>query len=124
MEEDITTLESLKKGLMAFVEGAVEESLSNTMKQVLEVRRKQVQAIENLINKNKELEVLCEENQDEIEFLEKIIELMARYIEACTESCPLDLHNEEPRNDCENCGAGTVPYKCFIDYFRKKAKGE
>lgn len=83
-----------------------------------------INAIENLINKNKELEVMCEENQDEIELLEKIIELMARYIEACTESCPLDLHNEEPRNDCENCGAGTVPYKCFIDYFRKKVKGE
>ena len=87
MEEDIKTLERLKKGLMSFVEGAVEESLSNTMKQVLEVRRKQVKAIENLINKYKEQE--------------KIIEIMAKDIAEITGSCPFDLHNYQVE-DCDN----------------------
>lgn len=71
------------------------------------------ESLQNLINKNKEQE--------------KIIELMAKDIAEITESCPYDLYDCK-RDDCEdicaNISYNDETYKCFINYFKKKAKGE
>lgn len=76
-------------------------------------KTKHNQAIENLINKYKEQE--------------KIIELMAKDIVELTGSCPYDWQNYE-REVCENIcsyvNQNHEEYKCFIEYYEKKAKGE
>lgn len=58
------------------------------------ITKEQVLAIENLINKNKELE--------------KMVELMAKYIQVLISKYEDD----------------TYTYTSIIDYFKKKAKGE
>ncbi len=99
MEEDIKILEELKRD-------------------ILKPYGNEAKAIENLINKNKELE---KENKqlkkywgNKIAEYHKVIELMADYI---------DVYGECVNGSKKNCEE-THCQKCIIDYFRKKAKGE
>lgn len=80
----------------------------NDKKFVKPKRLKFLQAIENLIDKNKELEKMVEEMASFIEVAELDEDIAKTYCknEACTEINKF------------NC------QKCIIDYFRKKAKGE
>jgi hypothetical protein len=97
MEEDILLLEEMKNNCL-------------TKREYIDPKaERKAQAIENLINKNKELE--------------KIIELMNEYIlkeyispEICSKHTPEDCYADI--YDDEACK------KCILDYFRKKAKGE
>lgn len=100
MEEDIFIVESFLKN---------KKMLS---KHPVWVSEKTLQAIENLINKNKELtnhldmavneiDGLRKENKE----LEKMVELMAKYIQALISKYEDD----------------TYTYTSIIDYFKKKA---
>ena len=86
----------------------------NDKKFVKPKRLKFLQAIENLINKNKEQQ--------------KMIEMMAKELVKEKGNCPVSLYNIKPFEYCENiCTAieeENQEYKCIINYFRKKAKGE
>lgn len=79
----------------------------NDKKFVKPKRLKFLQAIENLINKNKEQE--------------KIIELMTEYIKETDFITETYCYRRE---DCENVGGNRMCRECILDYFRKKAKGE
>ncbi len=101
----------------------------NDKKFVKPKRLKFLQAIENLINKNKELE---KENKqcnkywgNKIAEYHKVIELMADslsdvafYMDEASEYCEV----KKKECDCYQNKAGCK--KCLLDYFRKKAKGE
>lgn len=57
MEEDIEILEEMKNALWEYFEDfKIDKDTSSTMKKIYEIRKAQVQAIENLINRVKELE--------------------------------------------------------------------
>ena len=98
-------------------------------------KTRSTEAIENLINKYKELEKerdsiyadyqdLGKEKlklEEKCEEQEKMIELMAEYIKET------DFITESycyRREDCENVGGNRKCKECILDYFRKKAKGE
>lgn len=63
----------------------------------------------------------------ELKNKKKIIELMAKDIVELTGSCPYDWQNYE-REVCENIcsyvNQNHEEYKCFIEYYEKKARGE
>ena len=107
MEEDIKILEHLVEDNKTFFTNLADDKTNFYWKR--EQALKEIQAIENLINKYKEQE--------------KIIELMNEYIlneyispEICNkhtpEDCYADIYDD---NACR---------ECVLDYFRKKAKGE
>lgn len=97
MEEDIKILEEMKNNCLTKRDYIDEKA------------ERKAQAIENLINKYKEQE--------------KMIELMAKDITERTESCPYDLYDYKIENCDEVCDSIKVA-KCFIEYYKKKAKGE
>ena len=62
MEKDIEILEEMKKSLWEYFEDfKIDKDTSSTMKKIYEIRKAQVQALENLIKGYRELE---EQNED------------------------------------------------------------
>lgn len=60
-----------------------------------------------------------------LKFQEKIIKLMAQDIADMTGSCPYDICNYERENCKEICTEicnNKEEYKCFIEYYEKKAR--
>lgn len=105
MEEDIFIVESFLKN---------KEML---LKHPTWVSEKTIQAIENLINKYKEVEKERDEiyadyqnlGKEKLE-LETMVELMLPYVDFCKDKNKCDTYK-----DC---------IECRLDYFKKKAKGE
>lgn len=117
MEEDIFIVESFLKN---------KEML---LKHPTWVSQKTIQAIENLINKNKEQErdirashILLAKYSQKIEEQEKVIELMAEDIAKHDFGEDICRHAKED-NECYANMLNTC-CECVIEYYEKKAKGE
>ena len=125
MEEDIEKMQDFIMVLRAEPE--------ENPKAFLEIdyasQKELAQAIENLINKNKELlekvnylEEIRANQTYENEELEIMIEEMASFIEVA------ELDEDIAKTYCKNEACTEINkfncQKCIIDYFRKKAKGE
>lgn len=74
MEEEIKILEELKQEYSKGLDRLNDKDLSSCMTEIYKYRKKQVQAIENLIKSNKEKDT-------EINKLNKVIDKMAEYME-------------------------------------------
>lgn len=102
MEEDIKILEHLKNDFIRLINKKDEYVIEK------DKREKEVKAIENIINKNKELE--------------KMVELMAEWI---SNNC---FYSDAYSNSCEiiqdSCYKNLDCKKCIIGYFKKKASEE
>lgn len=66
MEKDIEILEEMKKSLWEYFEDfKIDKDTSSTMKKIYEIRKAQVQALENLIKGYREIEEKCQRYKKE-----------------------------------------------------------
>jgi hypothetical protein len=106
MEEDIKILEELKQEYSKGLDRLNDKDLSSCMAEIYKYRKKQVQAIENLIKSNKEKD--------------KIINLMAGAI--CYEPLPTEKYCVFRDYNCPVVGGNKDCRECVISFFQKESE--